>query len=100
MDQARESLIQYIKTLSLSEEDKQFLVEKISDESLSNDERSKIISEVINRKLDELQEDEKKALTPLFDEAEAELQAAEDEYNATMEDLEKEAQKVVQESSD
>lgn len=91
MDTKIEQLIEYVRGSDLDEEDKSFLLSKLNDENLPLDEKEKSISELLTARKTEIDGRSRESAAALS-EAEEEIVKAEEEYNETMAELDKEAE--------
>ncbi len=87
-------LIDFIKELQLPDEEKLFLLSKIQDPMLSEDQRKKIFSDFVNGKERDISNQIETVVAPMIQKARVELDAADHEYTATLDQLDKEADAI------
>lgn len=86
-----QKLIEILETIEAPVEEKDALIEKVSDDSVSLEDKKKLISEFMEKQVNNIDEQIKSQIQPIVDEMGDELSAAEEEYNQTMDELHKEA---------
>ena len=93
-------IIETIKNSDLLQEEKDFLVAKLGDPAVSDQDKAQLVADFIDGKSTALDQEEATVTGPIYKEAEEEMAQAEREYTATMKSLEAEAEKLNQDTDD
>lgn len=83
-----------VQDLDIDMSEKDALLAKLNDHNVSDQEKSDLVAEFTDKKSTEIREELDGAYKHIYDDAEAELDQAEKEYNATMKELEDDAKKL------
>jgi hypothetical protein len=81
-----------VASMDLDEADKKFLMDKLSDDSLSDDEKAKAITDFVAKQSNKLDDQLKEEKNKVIDEVNKELNDAEEGYKIEMQSLEKEVE--------
>ena len=100
MESKASQLLAFIQTLDVDDEEKQRMITIVSHEGATDEEIGKEFKAYLDEQSVVVSDKMAAELTPIYDEAEAELKSAEKEYNDTLKDLDTEAQKVLAEAGE
>lgn len=87
--------IEFIKESALVDEEKNILIEKLSSEDMSLEEKERFISDFLSNKVATLNAEEIAELKPIYEEAEKEILEAEEETRKQLAQLEEEKDQII-----